>query len=402
MYERGDDKPPAPWNPDKGKIDRVIDALKSVVFQGDYVTAPSWLNERSDRVIACENGLLRVSDRRILPHTPEYFNTFALPFGHDPNADEPGRWLQFLDEILPGDRVAQETLQEWFGYVLSGRTDLQKMLMLIGPTRSGKGTIDKLLAALVGVDNHIGLAASDMRNDFGLQPLLGKTLAVFSDERVSIDGKRFVETLLRITGEDKVTVNRKNRDSWIGQLGTRLMFMSNEPPMLPDASGAIVGRMIALHLPNSFLNKEDHGLIGKLYAELPGILNWSLDGLDRLTERERFRQPRSGEQVIGLLQESASSVEQFVTDRCVLGPEHHVRTAGLYAHWKSWCSENGYDPGSSATFGRKLFALGRGIENRKHGPKGQQKRHYFGIGFQWNTKAGPRLIAVQGRKEEEA
>jgi phage/plasmid-associated DNA primase len=35
------------------------------------------------------------------------------------------------------------TLQEWFGYILSGRTDLQKILLLIGPRRSGKGTTSR-------------------------------------------------------------------------------------------------------------------------------------------------------------------------------------------------------------------------------------------------------------------
>ena len=55
----------------------------------------------------------------------------------------------------------------------------------------------------------MGLAGAYLRNDFGLQVMLDKTLAVFSDDRVSVEGKRFVETLLRSTGEDTVTVNQK-------------------------------------------------------------------------------------------------------------------------------------------------------------------------------------------------
>ena len=156
--------------------------------------------------------------------------------------------------------------------------------MLLGRTRSGKGTVDKVLAALVGAANHTGLAGSDLVADFGLEQLVTKTVATFSDDRMSMNGKRFVERLLRITGEDPVTVAQKYKAAWTGQLGTRLQFMSNEPPTLPDASGAVVGRLIVVYLPECWLGREDIGLIGNLHEELPGILNWSLDGLERLKQ----------------------------------------------------------------------------------------------------------------------
>jgi hypothetical protein len=81
------------------------------------------------------------------------------PAGRRAAAEKPERWLRFLDEAMPGDPTAHQVLQEWVGYILSERTDLQKVLMLIGPTRCGKGTIDRLLRALVGEDNHRGLSS---------------------------------------------------------------------------------------------------------------------------------------------------------------------------------------------------------------------------------------------------
>jgi P4 family phage/plasmid primase-like protien len=289
-----------PWNPDKAKIDKLIDALKSVVSFDDYLTPPCWLDgtDRGRVVISCANGLLRVGDRRLIDHTPDFFNTFALPFDYDPNAGQPIRWQKFLDEVFDGDTEAVAAIQEWFGYILSGRTDLQKMLMLIGPTRSGKGTIDKVLAALIGSNSHIGLSGRDLHGEFGLSALLGKTVAVFSDERMSMNGKRFVETLLRITGEDVVTVAEKYKPAWTGRLGVRFMFMSNEPPALPDSSGAIVGRLILLYMPRSFLGSEDTGLAAELLTELSGILNWSLDGLERLQRNGEFTRVTSSETLL--------------------------------------------------------------------------------------------------------
>ena len=96
-----------------------------------------------------------------------------------------------------------------------------------------------------------------------------------------------VERLLSISGEDTLTVNRKYRDQWTGKLPARLMLCSNELPHLGDASMAVAGRFVPLLLTESFYGKEDLTLEDELAAELPGILNWALDGLERLAERRQ-------------------------------------------------------------------------------------------------------------------
>jgi len=232
----------------------------------------------------------------------------------------------------------------------------------------------------VGAENHVGLSGADLANSFGLEPLLDKTLAVFSDERVSAGGKRFVENLLRITGEDSVTVNRKNQKAIVVRLQARLMFMSNEPPGLPDSSGAIVTRMLPLVMPESFLGREDPHLVATLLGELPGILNWSLEGLDRLTDRGCFQIPKSGAVLLGLLREGASPVKEFVEAKCELGPELWIEKDELFEEWRLWCQGNGHEAGSKAHLGRKLFAAcSTRIQETRRGPKGKQLRGYAGI-----------------------
>ena len=65
----------------------------------------------------------------------------ATPFAYDPSAPMPEGWLKFLKEIFPDDPQSIMALQEWFGYLLSGDTTQEKILLIIGPKRSGKGTI---------------------------------------------------------------------------------------------------------------------------------------------------------------------------------------------------------------------------------------------------------------------
>jgi putative DNA primase/helicase len=182
-----------------------------------------------------------------------------------------------LDEIWPQEPEAVDVLGEWFGYVVSGRLDLHKILLMVGPTRGGKGVIARVLTALIGKQNVAGPTLNSLGGDFGLAPLIGKPLAIISDARfVGKNGNIVVERLLSISGEDVLTVNRKYRDQWTGKLPSRLHVISNELPRLSDASAALVGRIVLLLLSRSWLGREDHELERRLHGELAGILNWSI------------------------------------------------------------------------------------------------------------------------------
>jgi len=207
-------------------------------------------------------------------------------------------------------------LGEWFGYVLSGRTDLHKILLMVGPTRGGKGVIARILTALIGRKNCAGPTLNSLSGEFGLAPLIGKPLAVISDARFAgKDASVVVERLLSIGGEDTLTVNRKYRDQWTCKLPTRLHVLSNELPKLGDASTAIVGRIVLLLLSQSWLGREDHELESALQQELTGILNWSLDGLHRLTVNQgRFTRVPSADEAIIAMRDLASPVAAFVRE----------------------------------------------------------------------------------------
>src|SRR5262249_46384680 len=157
--------------------------------------------------------------------------------------------------------------------------------------------------------------------------------------------------------EDTITVNRKYREQWTGKLPVRLHIISNELPRLPDASGAIVGRMVLLPLTRSWLGKEDFALEAKLRDDLPGILNWALKGLRRLTDNEgRFTPVPSAEDAIKVMRDLASPVAAFVREMCDLGADKEIAVDDLYAAFKSWCESSEYPKSPKAVFGRDLRA----------------------------------------------
>src|SRR5262249_49078341 len=283
------------------------------------------------------------------------------------------------------------------GYVISGRLDLHKIFVMVGPTRGGKGVIARIETALIGERNVCGPTLSSLGGEFGLAPLLGKSLAVISDAR-SGGGKNscvVVERLLSISGEDTLTVNRKYHDQWTGKLPARLHLISNELPRLGDASSAIVGRLVLLLTTESWLGKEDYKLEADLRKELTGILNWSLDGLQRLTvdNENHFTRFEAAEEAITIMRDLASPVGAFVREKCVLGSDDEVEVDALYTAYKNWCQAGEYPKSDKASFGRNLRAACPSV--RKARPRDESKRYH--------VYAGIRLRSPEdGRAEEEA
>lgn len=288
-------------------------------------------------------------------------------------------WLRFLQGAWPDDPAAIELLQEWFGYVISGRTDLQKILLLVGPPRSGKGTISRVLRQLVGEQHTAAPTLTSLTRPFGQESLIGKPLAIVADARLSGPTGGAVEMLLSMSGEDPQDIDRKNRAHWLGRLPCRFMLCSNELPRFTDASAAIASRFLPLIMRRGHLGAEDLGLADRLETELPAILHWALDGLARLTETGRFTESADFGGVLDELRELSSPVSAFVRERCELGGGE-IEMAELYRHWRQFAEDNGLTPGSAQTFGRNLVAAFPEIQRSRPGTQRRQ-RVYRGIGL---------------------
>ena len=71
------------------------------------------------------------------------------------------------------------------GHLLAGDTSQQKMFLLVGPKRGGKGTIGRVWPGLLGAHQVGAPTLASLSTNFGLQPLIGKPLALISDARLS-------------------------------------------------------------------------------------------------------------------------------------------------------------------------------------------------------------------------
>jgi putative DNA primase/helicase len=216
---------------------------------------------------------------------------------------------------------------------------------------------------------------ASLGTNFGLQPLIGKPLAIISDARLSTraDSKTVVERLLSVSGEDSLTIDRKYKDPWTGRLPTRFLILSNELPKLSDASGALASRFVLFVLKHSFYKHENTHLTAQLLAEAPAIFNWALEGVGRLSERGYFVNPESGADAIRQMEDLSSPISAFLRDRCVVGQTHTVSAEDLWTAWKTWCTEENYKLSTRQLFGRDVRSALPGIQRVRPRADGPEK-----------------------------
>lgn len=373
----------------KRSVDDVLDALKAAanLSHRTVPAVPAWIHRQAGDpdprgVIPVRNGLVHVDTGQLLAPTPRLFVPYALPFDYTPDAAPPVAWLAFLASVWGDDRESIDTLQEWLGYLLTADTSQQKALMIVGPRRSGKGTLGRVVVQLLGERNTASPTLASLGNNFGLEPLVGKTCALMSDARLGAraDIAGVAENLLRLTGEDPISVDRKFREAYTARLIARIVVLTNEVPVFRDAASALPSRFIVLRTERSFYGREDHSLDGKLAAELPGILVWALAGLRRLRERGRFVQPASAAAQMRLMEELASPIGMFLRDQCVVEPGAQVPITTLYEAWRDWCKAHGRDqPGTEQTFGRDVAAAAPSVGHSRPRINGERVRMYEGV-----------------------
>ena len=325
---------------------------------------PCWVGEApapfpSNLTVPTRTALVNIMSGTHVDITPRFFSPYRLDFDYQPDAPEPAEWLKFLRSVYDADAIM--ALQEWFGYCITHDVSQHKILLLIGKPRSGKGVTARILARLMGgYTNTDWPTLASLKENFGLQSLIGKPLAIFGDVRLDQYMEQrsvIVERLLTISGGDSITIPRKHIPAWVGALPTRFMLISNEIPWLPDASTAFASRIIAIRTTQSFLGREDIELESRLVRELPGIFNWAIAGWKRLRERGHLIQPASGLATALALREQSSKISTFVAEVLEVDPQLDAIPEGTSTYrepqeyvrhaWEIWCLVNGHTKSGS-------------------------------------------------------
>jgi putative DNA primase/helicase len=350
-------------NPTNWHTRNVFDALMARAnLPAKGITPPQWLSDgegsKSARLIAVRNGLFDLETRELYPPSPKFFNLNALDINYHDGADC-RHWLHFLEQLWEQDPQSINCLQEVLGYLLEPSNAQQKIFLMIGPLRSGKGTIAHVIESILGA-SVVKPALTDFTSTFGLEQIIGKSLAIVPDGRLGRDANSAaaVERMLSISGGDNPSIQRKYQSAYRGPTTCRFMILTNELPALPDASGALASRIVLLRTFKSFLGNEDTTLFeAKLEPEMDGIFRWALDGWQRLRERGYFVVPDSARGLLDDFVDLSNPLSDFVNERLVREPEHIVDKEVIYSAYSEWAKAHDRKPMTRHWFFRYLGAL---------------------------------------------
>src|ERR1019366_4224241 len=139
-----------------------------------------------------------------------------------------------------------DLIQEMMGYYLTADTEQEAVFYLLGKSRGGKGTLMKIIAALVGERN---LAAPSIRS-FASQHwawgLMNKSLAIITDTAISDREavKLAANHVNMLSGRDPVDGERKYKGPIMAYtMPTRVLMAGNFMPDFGDHANALINRL---------------------------------------------------------------------------------------------------------------------------------------------------------------
>jgi len=395
------------YEPTKQKLDQIMDALLAYcpITSEEF---PCWLDQNHKandprHILVFPNGYLDINnyttdgDFKLEKPTPHFFSLACYPYNFNPNATCV-LWKKFLREVFADDPLKIVLLQEWFGYNLIPDNSQEKFLMLLGPTRAGKGTILDVLTYILGEDQVLATSFRDYTRRFAMFPFLGKLAAVIGDVSVgtNYDATEALNFLKRITGNDAIMIERKGRDitQTCIKLYARFTMAANVMPRLPDFSRTIESRMLVIKFLTSFIGREDITLKARLRIEAPGILVWALEGLKRLQKNKDFTLPATHHQVLQRIRREITPVIEFIDECCSLGegPEYYILTDDLFACWQQWAIRNGEKSYTVRWLNRSLLSLFSGCKSSRRLVNQRRKGLLLGL------KLRPEIIRDMGIK----
>lgn len=286
-------------------------------------------------------GTLSLRSGEVHPNRRSDLLTQIGGVGYDPTATCL-RWARFVLEIMDGDAEMVAYLQRIVGYAMVGEVREAAFFIFWGNGRNGKGTFVERIRKVLGTyacNTPTGTFVNrrdGIPND--LAALDGRRLVTMSE---SSDGAPLEEALVKqVTGGDPMTA-RFMRGEFFDFIPVFTPILStNNKPVVKGMDPAIWARLHMVPFTVSFVGREDHDLKHVLDAELPGILNWCLDGL--ADWRDNGLKVPAKAKAAGLVYRAEMDVVgRFLEDCTRPSTVENADNTELYRAFVRWSQDNG-------------------------------------------------------------
>ena len=341
------------------KLKGVCGALTGIVEKKDAFKAKG-------QFIHVANGIIRFTDDGVVlidPFCHEDYSRNQSPIAFDPKAECP----RFLDELIHSAVSPEDAdlIQRWAGLALFGYNLPQRFLILEGTPAGGKGTLVRILQALVGAPNCCQLRTSQLDSRFELFRYLGKTLLTGPDVPGDFLAQKSASMLKALVGGDPLTGEAKGSNTTFQMYGTFNVIMTCNSRLrirLEEDSGAWRRRLLIVRYERPPVAKRipDFDKV-LLREEGSGILRWGIEGFIKLqaelADVGDFRLTTAQQDRIDSLLQESDSLRMFVRTRIERSDGDSVTTSDLAQAYVVFCTDQGWTPMPTTVMERKAPEL---------------------------------------------
>ena len=293
--------------------------------------------------IPCANGMLRLSDRTLLHFSPSFRrrNKLAAPY------DAVAKCPLFLDTLMRAavDDDDLELLQRWCGLALIGENLAQSILILTGMAGGGKGTFVRVLLGIIGQANLAALRPQLLVERFEMSRFFGKTLLYGADVPDNFLNQQGASVLKSLTGGDPTTLEFKNSNESPAINGRFNVLATSNSRLTVHLEGDVSAWRRRLRIIEYRKPKPEHVVADLdkviLQQEAAGVLNWMLNGLDKLHADgwQLHLNARQQAVVDNLLLES-DSLAVFAREGLRCATDGRLTTSDGFAAYVKFCTDH--------------------------------------------------------------
>lgn len=312
------------------------------------------------RKIFCAGGVtLNIGyDGSVTPVEEDVFTLTRLPVRYNPDADCPVFRDKYLADLFYEEDVP--ALQEYLGYCLIPCTKAQKGMFIFGEGGEGKTTLGTVTKKLFG-HAAVALGIHKLGERFELANVENKLVTIDDDMQTELLSETNIVKQL-ITAESQMTIEEKGKQRRETYLYSRIFAIGNRHIGSKfDHSEGFYRRQIVIDVkPKHRTEAEDDPFMSeKCCDELEGILNWALEGLQRLIRNNfRFTISERMQKTLKEARHENNNVLAFVDDDRAVNRTgmfcDSITTKDFWTAYLLWCKDNGETPVKNRTFTTRL------------------------------------------------
>jgi putative DNA primase/helicase len=322
---------------------------------------PPPVSDSNNTLINLRNGTLEISSDSTLlrPFDQGDFLTYQLPFAYNPKADAPIFSL-YLNTVLPVKEL-QQILAEYIGYLFvpSHVLKLEKTILLYGGGANGKSVFFDIINALLGRQNVTTYSLAKLTDQNGYyRAMIGNKLVNYASE---INNKLDPAFFKQLVSGEPIEARLPYGQPFILENYAKLIFNANELPRDVEHSNAYFRRFLIIPFNVTIPeHQQDRNLAQKIIQkELPGVLNWVLDGLKRITTNKSFTPSSIVYNQVAQYKNEADTSYLFMDEYCYIPDSTNtILLKEIYEKYKAFCRENNYQAYSNRTFKKHLESHG--------------------------------------------